>query len=198
MNRHSTIGVYQPGDCIGKGAFGAVYRGLNVESGEVVAIKQFDLQKISSSDVESLMTEIKILTQLEHPNIVKYVDFVFTNQHLNLILEYIEQGSLLNLVKQFGQIPESLIANYVSQTLAGLHYLHSHSVTHCDIKCANILATKRGELKLTDFGVSRTFGRIESGSLAEEAVGTPYWMAPEVIELKGITPAADIWFAHYI
>jgi serine/threonine protein kinase len=61
-------------------------------------------------------------------------------------------------------------------------------------KCANILATKKGELKLTDFGVSRTFSKVESGSLTEEAVGTPYWMAPEVIELRGITPAADIWY----
>eukprot|EP00158_Paraphelidium_tribonemae_P004665 Partr_v1_DN26898_c2_g1_i3_m40903 putative mitogen-activated protein kinase kinase kinase len=191
--RNSTIGEYQLGDCIGKGAFGTVYRGLNVDTGEVVAIKQFELDKIGGGEIESLISEIRILSDLEHPNIVRYVDFVKSERHLNIVLEYIEQGSLLNIVKQFGQMPESLIANYVGQTLRGLQYLHSKNVTHCDIKAANILATKKGELKLTDFGVSKTFAKGGAGSLTEEAVGTPYWMAPEVIELRGITPAADIW-----
>ena len=139
------------------------------------------------------------------------MDLVKSDKHLNLVLEYVEQGSLLSVRKQFGSISEQLVANYISQTLRGLAYLHSQGVTHCDMyfiictptcflvctfrKCANILSTKRGELKLTDFGVSRT--SLGKGGGAEDAVGTPYWMAPEVIELKGISPAADIWCNFY-
>jgi serine/threonine protein kinase len=204
--KHVSVGVYQLGDCIGKGAFGTVYRGLNSISGEVVAIKQFDLDRVSGDEVESFTTEIRLLRDLTHPNIVRYIDFIKSDSHLNLILEYVEQGSLLNIVKQFGSLTENLASLYIKQTLQGLSYLHSKGVAHCDIKCANILTTKKGELKLTDFGVSKTLSKAESGSLTEDAVGTPYWygycpsdiiyicrMAPEVIELKGITPAADIW-----
>ena len=187
-----SVDVYQLGDCIGKGAFGTVYRGLNSKTGEVVALKQFDMERLSSDDLESLVTEIKILRELDHPNIVRYIDIIKAEKRMFLVLEYVEQGSLLSIVKQFGSLPENLIAVYIDQTLRGLAYLHSKNVAHCDIKCANILSTKRGEMKLTDFGVSRTLAKAE-GNLAPEAVGTPYWMAPEIIELKGVTPAADIW-----
>jgi serine/threonine protein kinase len=176
LAKHTLIGVYQLGDCIGKGAFGTVYRGLNSVTGEVVAIKQFELDRVSADDSESFTTEIRILKDLRHTNIVQYIDFIKSDSHLNLILEYVEQGSLLNIVKQFGSLSENLVALYIGQTLDGLQYLHSKHVTHCDIKCANILTTKKGELKLTDFGVSKTLAKAESGSLTEEAVGTPYWM----------------------
>lgn len=102
---------------------------------------------------------------------------------------YCENGSLHSIAKNFGRFPENLVGLYMSQVLHGLLYLHEQGVIHRDIKGANILTTKEGLVKLADFGVaSRTTGLSESS-----VVGTPYWMAPEVIELSGATTASDIW-----
>lgn len=107
----------------------------------------------------------------------------------NLNKRYCENGSLHSIAKNFGRFPENLVGLYMSQVLHGLLYLHEQGVIHRDIKGANILTTKEGLVKLADFGVaSRTTGLSESS-----VVGTPYWMAPEVIELSGATTASDIW-----
>jgi serine/threonine protein kinase len=180
---------YQLGDCLGKGAFGSVYRALNWGTGETVAVKQIKLADLPKSELRVIMLEIDLLKNLDHPNIVKYNGFVKTPETLNIILEYCENGSLHSISKNFGRFPENLVALYMSQTLQGLVYLHEQGVIHRDIKGANILTTKQGLVKLADFGVaSRTTGLHESS-----VVGTPYWMAPEVIELTGATTASDIW-----
>ena len=180
---------YQLGDCLGKGAFGSVYRALNWGTGETVAVKQIKLADLPKSELRVIMLEIDLLKNLDHPNIVKYQGFVKTPETLNIILEYCENGSLHSISKNFGRFPENLVALYMSQVLQGLVYLHEQGVIHRDIKGANILTTKQGLVKLADFGVaSRTTGLHESS-----VVGTPYWMAPEVIELTGATTASDIW-----
>ena len=180
---------YQLGDCLGKGAFGSVYRALNWGTGETVAVKQIKLADLPKSELRVIMLEIDLLKNLDHPNIVKYQGFVKTPETLNIILEYCENGSLHSISKNFGRFPENLVALYMSQVLHGLLYLHEQGVIHRDIKGANILTTKQGLVKLADFGVaSKTTGLHESS-----VVGTPYWMAPEVIELAGATTASDIW-----
>jgi serine/threonine protein kinase len=180
---------YQLGDCLGKGAFGSVYRALNWGTGETVAVKQIKLADLPKSELRVIMLEIDLLKNLDHPNIVKYQGFVKTPETLNIILEYCENGSLHSISKNFGRFPENLVALYMSQVLRGLLYLHEQGVIHRDIKGANILTTKQGLVKLADFGVaSKTTGLHESS-----VVGTPYWMAPEVIELSGATTALDIW-----
>ncbi|KAJ5191072.1 Cytokinesis protein sepH [Penicillium cinerascens] len=180
---------YQLGDCLGKGAFGSVYRALNWNTGETVAVKQIKLTDLPKSELRVIMLEIDLLKNLDHPNIVKYQGFVKSVETLNIILEYCENGSLHSIAKNFGRFPENLVGLYMSQVLHGLLYLHEQGVIHRDIKGANILTTKEGLVKLADFGVaSRTTGLSESS-----VVGTPYWMAPEVIELSGATTASDIW-----
>ena len=123
-----------------------------------------------------------------------------TKSHLYIILEYVENGSLSNIIKpnRFGVFPESLVAVYIAQVLEGLAYLHEQGVIHRDIKGANILTTKEGLVKLADFGVAtRLVGEAGDGPQAVESTalvaGTPYWMAPEVIEMAGVSPASDIW-----
>ncbi|KAI1970674.1 Protein kinase of the Mitotic Exit Network [Ophidiomyces ophidiicola] len=185
----SELTDYQLGDCLGKGAFGSVYRALNWGTGETVAVKQIRLVDLPKSELRVIMQEIDLLKNLDHPNIVKYHGFVKSAETLNIILEYCENGSLHTISKNFGRFPENLVALYMSQVLSGLLYLHEQGVIHRDIKGANILTTKQGLVKLADFGVaSRTTGLHESS-----VVGTPYWMAPEVIELSGATTASDIW-----
>ncbi|KAK8244262.1 hypothetical protein HDK90DRAFT_516974 [Phyllosticta capitalensis] len=180
---------YQLGDCLGKGAFGSVYRALNWNNGETVAIKQVKLTDLPKNELSVIMTEIDLLKKLNHANIVKYHGFVKDQQSLYIILEYCENGSLHTICKNFGKFPENLVAIYMSQVLSGLLYLHEQGVIHRDIKGANILTTKEGLVKLADFGVATKTADLSESSV----VGTPYWMAPEVIELAGPTTASDIW-----
>lgn len=96
--------------------------------------------------------------------------------------------------KRFGKFPEGLVGVYVSQVLEGLCYLHEQGVIHRDIKGANILTNKDGTVKLADFGVaSSTTTTTSPTPTSHDVVGSPYWMAPEVIEQSGATPASDIW-----
>ncbi|CCJ30742.1 unnamed protein product [Pneumocystis jirovecii] len=183
------LSVYHLGDCLGKGAFGAVYRGLNLNTGETVAVKQIKLHNIPKTELKVIMMEIDLLKNLNHPNIVKYHGFFKTADALNIVLEYCENGSLQSICKTFGKFPENLVAVYITQVLHGLLYLHDQGVIHRDIKGANILTTKEGFVKLADFGVA-----TRTSSLSDfTVVGSPYWMAPEVIELSGVTTASDIW-----
>lgn len=180
---------YQLGDCLGKGAFGSVYRALNWGTGETVAIKQVRLENLGAADLKNMEMEIDLLKNLNHSNIVKYHGFVRSSENLYIILEYCENGSLHSICKNFGKFPENLVALYMSQVLNGLLYLHEQGVIHRDIKGANILTTKEGLVKLADFGVATKQSGLDQSSV----VGTPYWMAPEVIELSGATTSSDIW-----
>jgi serine/threonine protein kinase len=114
---------------------------------------------------------------------------VYKVQRTNAAGRYCENGSLHSICKNFGKFPENLVALYMSQVLHGLLYLHEQGVIHRDIKGANILTTKEGLVKLADFGVATKQSGLDQSSV----VGTPYWMAPEVIELSGATTSSDIW-----
>ncbi|RIA87643.1 hypothetical protein C1645_274831 [Glomus cerebriforme] len=190
MGSNQTISTYQLGECIGKGAFGSVYRALNWETGEAVAVKQVKISNIPKSELNFIMTEIDLLKNLNHQNIVQYKGRHKEKEYLYIILEYCENGSLHNICKKFGKFPENLVAIYISQVLEGLLYLHDQGVIHRDIKGANILTTKEGIVKLADFGVATKTTTLSSDFTV---VGSPYWMAPEIIELSGATTSSDIW-----
>ncbi|KAF8208416.1 hypothetical protein K438DRAFT_1812186 [Mycena galopus ATCC 62051] len=188
-NNPKSLNDYQLGDSLGKGAFGQVYRALNWATGETVAVKEIQLSNIPKGELGEIMSEIDLLKNLNHENIVKYKGFVKTREYLYIILEFCENGSLHNISKRFGKFPESLVAVYISQVLEGLMYLHDQGVIHRDIKGANILTNKDGSVKLADFGVASNTTSVNDGAV----VGSPYWMAPEVIEQSGATTASDIW-----
>ncbi|EHK97980.1 putative Cytokinesis protein sepH [Glarea lozoyensis 74030] len=184
------------GECLGKGAFGAVYKSMSWTTGEAVAIKQIKIRDLpknkqtglpESHDVES---EIRLLKNLHHPNIVKYLGSVKTPDNLNIILEYCENGSLHSIIKNYGKIPENLAGIWMGEVLLGVVYLHEQGIIHRDIKGANILTTKDGKIKLADFGVSTA---LTGADQENEVVGTPYWMAPEVIQLTTVTISCDVW-----
>ncbi|KAL8802572.1 MAG: hypothetical protein Q9182_003737 [Xanthomendoza sp. 2 TL-2023] len=168
---------YQLGDCLGKGAFGSVFRALNMGTGETVAVKQVKLADLPKSELRVITLEIDLL---------KNLDASVSNTFLKT---YCENGSLHSISKNFGKFPENLVGLYMSQVLHGLLYLHEQGVIHRDIKGANILNNKQGLVKLADFGVATRTTTLHESSV----VGTPYWMAPEVIELSGATTASDIW-----
>ncbi|KUI74190.1 Cytokinesis protein sepH [Cytospora mali] len=182
---------YRLGDCIGKGAFGSVYKGFNWGTGEAVAVKQIKIANLPKSELRMIEAEIDLLKNLHHDNIVKYIGFVKSQDCLNIILEYCENGSLHSICKAYGKFPENLVGVYMTQVLQGLQYLHDQGVIHRDIKGANILTTKDGTVKLADFGVSTS--TLAGPDKEAQVVGTPYWMAPEIIQLSGATSASDIW-----
>ncbi|KDE07893.1 STE/STE11/CDC15 protein kinase [Microbotryum lychnidis-dioicae p1A1 Lamole] len=180
---------YKLGEKLGQGSFGSVYRALNWHTGETCAVKQIGLTNIPKAQLPDIMSEIDLLKNLHHPNIVQYRGFVKTNDSLYIILEYCENGSLHAVTKKFGRFPESLVGLYILQVLHGLMYLHEQGVIHRDIKGSNILATKEGSIKLADFGVATRAG----GPSDSDVVGSPYWMAPEVVDQSGATTASDVW-----
>ncbi|KUJ11995.1 cell division control protein-like protein 15 [Mollisia scopiformis] len=182
---------YRLGECLGKGAFGSVYKAFNWGTGEAVAVKQIKLGDLPKSELRNIEAEIDLLKNLNHDNIVKYLGFVKSSDCLNIILEYCENGSLHSICKSYGKFPENLVGVYMGQILLGLQYLHDQGVIHRDIKGANILTTKDGKVKLADFGVSTS--TLSGADKEAQVVGTPYWMAPEIIQLSGATPASDIW-----
>ncbi|ORZ20725.1 kinase-like domain-containing protein [Absidia repens] len=185
----STTTQYQLGNCIGKGQFGSVYRGLDLATGEVVAIKRIKLEDGELD--EEMMKEVGILKTMSHANVIQYLGFIRNRHHINIVLEYAENGSLMSTLKSFGAFPEKLVASFCIKILHGLEYLHDNQVVHCDLKAANILTTKTGDVKLTDFGVSLN---LKIKAVDDQTVsGTPNWMAPEVIELKGASTKSDIW-----
>ncbi|XP_006461886.1 hypothetical protein AGABI2DRAFT_178864 [Agaricus bisporus var. bisporus H97] len=183
---------FQLGNCIGKGQFGSVYRALNLTTGQMVAVKRLRLEGLKEDEISTLMREVDLLKSLSHPGIVKYEGMTRDDDTLNIILEYAENGSLAHTLKAFGKLNEKLVASYVVKILEGLHYLHQSDVVHCDLKAANILTTKNGNVKLSDFGVSLNLRAVERQT-QNDVAGTPNWMAPEVIELKGASTKSDIW-----
>lgn len=188
---------YEIKERLGKGAFAEVFRATNRSTKKDIAVKQIHLN--SQDNIIDLMSEINLLKALKHPNIVKYHGFVHKKDCLDIFLEYCDKGSLRDLYKsrkKINSLPvilEKEIAKYIQQVLTGLEYLHQRGVVHRDIKAANILLTSEGIVKLADFGVSTKIN-ISTVNLKQcTVVGTPNWMAPEVISLDGVSTSSDIW-----
>lgn len=172
---------------------------------ELFAVKRIRLKNVSKTRLESLEKEVSLLKNLDHENIVKYIDTFKTQDHLFILLEYMETGSLAKHISLFGAFKEDKVQKYIKQVLIGLEYLHKQGVVHRDVKGANILLARTGAVKLADFGVAGLTGAPASSEKGSDAtaqgervgkvVGTPYWMAPEVISmsLTHPTPASDIW-----
>lgn len=185
------VGRFIIGRELGKGGFGVVYEGCDSETGSTVAIKQVYIKSVPKDELASIKMEIELLKKLTHENIVRYIDSIEQDGTLNIVLEYIEGGSLQDKVNQLGVLHEKLCNKYVVQVLQGLQYLHRQGVIHRDIKGANLLILKDGTVKLADFGVSISVDNTEDEG--DCVVGTPYWMAPEIIKMEGVTAKCDIW-----
>ncbi|CAN8269618.1 unnamed protein product [Cochlearia groenlandica] len=190
---------WRKGELIGAGAFGRVYMGMNLDSGELLAIKQVLIAPNSASKektqghIRELEEEVQLLKNLSHPNIVRYLGTVRESDSLNILMEFVPGGSISSLLEKFGSFPEPVIIMYTKQLLLGLEYLHKNGIMHRDIKGANILVDNKGCIKLADFGASKKVVELATVNGAKSMKGTPYWMAPEVILQTGHSFSADIW-----
>ncbi|XP_073156881.1 mitogen-activated protein kinase kinase kinase NPK1-like [Henckelia pumila] len=189
---------WRKGELIGCGAFGRVYMGMNIASGELLAIKEVAIGTNSASKktqeyIRELEKEVDLLKNLSHPNIVRYLGTAREEDSLNILLEFVPGGSISSLLGKFGSFPESVIRMYTKQLLLGLEYLHKNKIMHRDIKGANILVDNKGCIKLADFGASKKVEALATVTGFKSMKGTPYWMAPEVIVQSGHGYSADIW-----
>ncbi|KAF5951009.1 hypothetical protein HYC85_013002 [Camellia sinensis] len=163
---------WRKGELIGCGAFGRVYMGMNLDSGELIAVKQVSIAANNASKektqahIRELEEEVKLLKNLSHPNIVRYLGTAREEESLNILLEFVPGGSISSLLGKFGSFPES---------------------------GANILVDNKGCIKLADFGASKKVVELATITGAKSMKGTPYWMAPEVILQTGHSFSADIW-----
>lgn len=179
---------YQLKQVIGKGSYGVVYKAINRKTQKLVAIKEVYYE--NDDELTDIMSEIDLLKNLNHINIVKYHGFIQKSHNLYIILEYCSHGSLKNYISRGNGLPESKAKVYVKQTLNGLNYLHEQGVIHRDIKAANLLLDSNNVVKLADFGVST---KVNTMTMAMTLAGSLNWMAPEIIGNRGASTLSDIW-----
>ncbi|KAL9645972.1 hypothetical protein ABK040_001079 [Willaertia magna] len=197
-NKKTSIKNYKKGDIIGQGASGKVFLGFNLDNGQFFAIKECTFDNVPEDVLESklaaLQREINVMKELKHENIVQYYGAEILGTTLNIFLEYVPGGSVASLLKKYGRLSGDLVRQYTKQILKGLKYLHDNRIVHRDIKGANILVSIDGDIKLADFGASRKIQDIMTLSNEfKSLMGTPYFMAPEVIMQTGHGRSADIW-----
>ncbi|XP_054833346.1 serine/threonine-protein kinase 10 [Eublepharis macularius] len=180
---------------LGDGAFGKVYKAKNRETGALAAAKVIETK--SEEELEDYMVEIDILATCNHPYIVKLLGAFYYDSKLWIMIEFCPGGAVDAIMLELDRgLTEPQIQVICRQMLEGLNYLHSKKIIHRDLKAGNVLLTQDGDIKLADFGVSAK--NMKTLQRRDSFIGTPYWMAPEVVmcETMKDTPydyKADIW-----
>uniref|UniRef100_H3CN08 Protein kinase D4 n=1 Tax=Tetraodon nigroviridis TaxID=99883 RepID=H3CN08_TETNG len=188
--------VYQicTDEVLGSGQFGVVYKGTHRKSGQFVAIKVIDKTRFPSKHERQLRNEAAILQGLSHPGVISVEGVFETPEHIFVIMEKL-QGDMLEMIlsSELGRLPERITRFLVTQILEALRYLHLKHIAHCDLKPENVLLASADpfpQVKLCDFGFARIIGEK---SFRRSVVGTPAYLAPEVINSSGYNRSLDMW-----
>jgi len=183
-----------PDEVLGSGQFGIVYGGVHRISGRAVAIKVIDKMRFPTKQEAALKNEVSILQNLHHPGVVNLERMFETPERIFVVMEKL-RGDMLEMIlsSEMGRLSERITKFLVTQILVALKHLHSKNIVHCDLKPENVLLSSDSDfpqVKLCDFGFSRIIG--EKG-FRKSIVGTPAYLAPEVLRNKGYNRSLDMW-----
>ncbi|KAG8954570.1 G2-specific serine/threonine protein kinase [Tulasnella sp. 419] len=210
MNQHSWLDDYEAGDIIGNGSFGIIRKVKRKSDGTILARKELRFEKMTEKDRKQIVAEVNILKDLNHENIVRYIDRWVDRENgiLYILMEYCGGGDLGSLLsksrKQCRPLPEDTVWRYFFQILQALQHCHcpnavpddpsapkrTHQILHRDIKPENVFLTSDDNVKLGDFGLSK---QMTYATFANTYVGTPYYMSPEMMNEKAYDAKSDIW-----
>lgn len=187
---------WRKGKCIGSGAFGQVHVCYDVDSGKEFALKMLYFARGDThlkKQIVQLENEINLLSTVQHKRIVQYLGVQRTDENIIIFMEYMAGGSVKDLISSYGPLSSAVAMKYTYQVLQGANYLHRADIVHRDIKPANILRDSDGNIKIGDFGSAKRLQTICSQQ-STSFIGTPYYMAPEVVLGKSAYGRkADIW-----
>ncbi|XP_012410639.1 mitogen-activated protein kinase kinase kinase 19 isoform X4 [Trichechus manatus latirostris] len=177
-----------------------VYCGLTSQ-GQLIAVKQVALDTsdklATEKEYQKLQDEIDLLKVLKHVNIVAYLGTCLEENIVSIFMEFVPGGSISSIINRFGPLPEMVFCKYTKQILQGVAYLHENCVVHRDIKGNNVMLMPTGIIKLIDFGCAKRLAWAGLNGIHSDMLksmhGTPYWMAPEVINESGYGRKSDIW-----
>uniref|UniRef100_A0A8C2N8A4 Mitogen-activated protein kinase kinase kinase 19 n=1 Tax=Capra hircus TaxID=9925 RepID=A0A8C2N8A4_CAPHI len=177
-----------------------VYCGLTSQ-GQLIAVKQVALDTsdklATEKEYQKLQEEVDLLKALKHVNIVAYLGTCLEENILSIFMEFVPGGSISSIINRFGPLPEMVFCKYTEQILQGVAYLHENCVVHRDIKGNNVMLMPTGIIKLIDFGCAKRLAWAglngTHSDMLKSMHGTPYWMAPEVINESGYGRKSDIW-----
>ncbi|CAK73564.1 unnamed protein product (macronuclear) [Paramecium tetraurelia] len=185
--------VYKRIRLLGQGSFGKAYLCESLKDHSLCVIKQMDMRYLSEEEKKETYQEFRIMAQLKHPNIINFREVYKTVKgKLCIVMDYAEGGDLAQLIKNYeGSIPESRILDWFTQMCLAIKHCHDRKVIHRDIKTQNMFLTKDMRIRLGDFGIARLLDNTRDK--AHTMVGTPYYLAPELLENKPYSFKGDVW-----
>ncbi|XP_015077505.1 CBL-interacting protein kinase 18-like [Solanum pennellii] len=193
-NGNVVMQKYELGRLLGQGNFGKVYYGRDLESGQTVAIKVIDKEKVQKAELtEQTKREISVMAMVKHRHVVQLYEVMATKSKIYFVIEHAKGGELFNKLTK-GRLTEDVARKLFQQLINAVEFCHSRGVYHRDLKPENLLLDENGNLKVSDFGLSALAESKRQDGLLHTTCGTPAYVAPEVIGRKGYEGAkADIW-----
>ncbi|XP_038900576.1 CBL-interacting serine/threonine-protein kinase 3 isoform X2 [Benincasa hispida] len=189
------VGKYEIGRTIGEGTFAKVKFAKNSETGEHVAIKILDKEKVLKHKMaEQIKREIATMKLIKHPHVVQLFEVMGSKTKIFIVLEFVTGGELFDKIVNHGRMSENEARRYFQQLINAVDYCHSRGVYHRDLKPENLLLDAYGNLKVSDFGLSALSQQVKDDGLLHTTCGTPNYVAPEVLNDRGYDGAtADLW-----
>jgi len=180
---------------IGKGNFGHAILAINVKDRKNYILKLIDVSKMDRKQKEEALNEVHVLKVMKHPYIVTYRESFMEKKYLCIVMDYADGGDMYSKIakqKQNGQgFSEEQVLDWFVQICMGIKHVHDKKILHRDLKTQNIFLTKLGEIKIGDFGIARLLQHTYD--CAETAIGTPYYLSPEICQEKPYNQKSDIW-----